>query len=73
MTPHGGAREGAGRKPRQEPKALPIWCGQMAPEDRALILESLTPAERYDALMDAVQMKEDDPWARPVNDIRHQL
>lgn len=59
MTPRGGAREGAGRKPRQEPKSYPIWCGQMAPEDRALILETLSPAERFDALMSAVGKKED--------------
>ena len=53
MTPRGGAREGAGRPPRTEPKSRPIWCGQMAEQDLALIL-TLTPDERYDALMDAV-------------------
>jgi len=57
MTPRGGAREGAGRKPRPTPKAYPIWCGQMAEEHRALILETLSPAERFDALMSAVQAK----------------
>ena len=57
MTPHGGARPGAGRKPRQEPKSKPIWCGQMSPEDRALILERLTPQERHAALMGAAERK----------------
>ena len=51
MTPHGGARPGAGRKPRQGPKSKPIWCGQMSEQDRALIIERLTPQERYAALM----------------------
>lgn len=55
----GGAREGAGRKPRQEPKSRPIWCGQMPESDRALIIETLTPDERYDALMVRVEMKQD--------------
>ena len=50
MTPRGGKREGAGRPPRTEPKSRPIWCGQMAEQDRALIL-TLTPGERYGALM----------------------
>ena len=50
MTPRGGAREGVGRPPRTEPKSRPIWCGQMAEQDRAAIL-TLTPGERYDALM----------------------
>ena len=58
MTPRGGAREGAGRPPRTGPKSLPIWCGQMAEQDRALILELLTPGERYEALMDAVEYKQ---------------
>ena len=53
MTPRGGRRKGAGRPPRTEPKSRPIWCGQMSEQDRALIL-TLTPGERYDALMDAV-------------------
>ena len=61
MTPRGGKREGAGRPPRTEPKSRPIWCGQMSEQDRALIL-TLTPGERYAALMDAVIIKkgEDD-------------
>ena len=54
MTPRGGARDGAGRPPRTEPKSRLIWCGQMSEQDRALILELLTPEERYTALMDAV-------------------
>ena len=60
MTTHGGAREGAGRPPRQEPKSLPIWCGQMSESDRRLILERLTPQERYTALMREVKERDDD-------------
>ena len=56
-TPRGGKREGAGRPPRQEPKAKPIWCGQMSEADREAILEWLTPQERGKALMDAVMIK----------------
>ena len=56
MTPRGGKRPGAGRPPRTEPKSRPIWCGQMSEQDRALIL-TLTPGERYEALMDAVAVK----------------
>lgn len=59
MTPRGGAREGAGRPPRVGPKSRPIWCGQLAPMGRALILEWLTPTERGDALLDAVLVKLD--------------
>ena len=60
MTPtHGGAREGAGRPKRQEPKALPIWCGQISDEDRALILERLTPQERHAALMREARKERD--------------
>ena len=58
-TPRGGAREGAGRPPRQEPKSRPIWCGQMSEDDRRLILETLEPSERHAALMDAALMKID--------------
>ena len=58
MTPRGGAREGAGRKPRLEPKSRAIWCGQMSEQDRALIMDTLTPDERFDALMDAVLIKQ---------------
>ena len=57
MTPRGGRREGAGRPPRTEPKSRPIWCGQMSEQDRALILELLTPGERGAALMDAVAVR----------------
>ena len=57
MTPRGGRRKGAGRPLRTEPKSLPIWCGQMSEQDRALIL-TLTPDERYAALMDAVRIKQ---------------
>ena len=56
-TPRGGAREGAGRPRREAPKSLPIWCGQMAEQDRALVLGLLTPGERYTALMDAVAVR----------------
>ena len=58
MTTHGGAREGAGRPPRTEPKSRPIWCGQMAEEHREMILDRLEPIERYEALMDAIERKE---------------
>ena len=57
MTTHGGARPGAGRPKRQEPKSRPIWCGQMSEQDRRLILERLTPTERHAALMDAAERK----------------
>ena len=57
-TPRGGKREGAGRPPRQEPKARPIWCGQMSEQDRAFIMDTLAPDERFDALMDAVCIKQ---------------
>ena len=63
MTPRGGAREGAGRPPRTGPKARPIWCGQMAEQDRALIL-TLTPGERKAALLDAVRKGERDETAQ---------
>ena len=63
MTPRGGAREGAGRPLRTEPKSLPIWCGQMAEQDRALIL-TLTPGERKAALLDAVRKGERDETAQ---------
>ena len=59
-TTHGGAREGAGRPPRQEPKSKPIWCGQMPEADRALIIERLTPSERYAALMREARKERDD-------------
>ena len=72
MTTHGGRREGAGRKPRQEAKSYPIWCGQMSEEDRALILETLTPQERFDALMYAIEYKEGqefiDRWLKGEDD-----
>ena len=64
MTPRGGRREGAGRHPRKERKARPIWCGQMAEQDRALILELLTPGERKAALLDAVRKGERDETAQ---------
>ena len=57
-TPRGGAREGAGRPPRQGPKSKPIWCGHMPEQDRALIMDTLTPTERGEALMDAVWIKQ---------------
>ena len=60
MTTHGGAREGAGRPRRQEPKSKPIWCGQMSESDRALIIERLTPQERYAALMREARKERDD-------------
>ena len=59
-TPRGGAREGAGRPPRQEPKARPIWCGQISEEDRKLILERLTPQQRHAALIQAARRERDE-------------
>ena len=64
MTPRGGRRKGAGRPLRTEPKSLPIWCGQMSEQDRALILELLTPGERKAALLDAVRKGERDETAQ---------
>ena len=64
MTPRGGVREGAGRPRRTEPKSRPIWCGQMAEQDRALILELLAPGERKAALLDAVRKGERDETAQ---------
>ena len=58
---HGGARPGAGRPARGEPKARPIWCGQMSPEQRDLILNTLTPRERYGALMYFVERAINEP------------
>ena len=60
----GGRRKGAGRPLRTEPKSLPIWCGQMSEQDRALILELLTPGERKAALLDAVRKGERDETAQ---------
>jgi len=57
---HGGKREGAGRPPRPELKAKPIWCGQMQDWERDLIITELTPEERYEALMKAVREKQND-------------
>ncbi len=54
----GGKRPGAGRPPRIGPRSTPIWCGQLTPVERALIVETLTPQERYEALMDAVWIKQ---------------
>ena len=50
---HGGHRKGAGRKARSEPKAKPIWCGQISQEDREFIMNMLTPDERFRKLMTA--------------------
>ena len=51
----GGARPGAGRPPRQEPKSKPIWCGQMGEQDRALILEWVPVEERHKVLLEQAQ------------------
>lgn len=50
---HGGARGGAGRKQRLDPKSKPIWCGQIPQEDRAFIVKWLSPEDRYQVLMTA--------------------
>ena len=51
--PKGGARKGAGRKARPVSKSKPIWCGQISDEDRKLIVDNLSPEERYQVLMAA--------------------
>ena len=51
--PKGGSRKGAGRKARPTPKSKPIWCGQISDEDRKLIVDNLSPDERYQVLMAA--------------------
>lgn len=53
----GGAREGAGRPQRNEPKSKPIWCGQHTDAQRDLIIQNLTPEERLAALLAAAQAK----------------
>jgi hypothetical protein len=53
----GGAREGAGRPERGEPKSKPIWCGQHTNEQRDLIVQNLTPEERLAALLAAAEAK----------------
>ena len=53
MNKHGGSRIGAGRKARTEPKAGLIWCGQISQEDRAFIIQHLSPNDRYQVLMAA--------------------
>jgi hypothetical protein len=59
MTPKGGTRPGAGRKPRQEPKTKPIWCGQMSEAERDLIIAMLAPEERGKLLLDAARTKQE--------------
>jgi hypothetical protein len=59
---HGGKRtpgpgKTLGRSRREEPKAKPIWCGQISEEQRALIMEKLTPEERLEALLTAAAKK----------------
>lgn len=54
---HGGARPGAGRNRREEPKSKPIWCGQISDAQRDLIIQNLTPEERLEALLKAAQAK----------------
>ena len=53
----GGRRPGAGRPPRTEPRALPIWVGQITEEQRQWIIDSLTPMERLAALWAAAEYK----------------
>ena len=62
---HGGQRPGAGRPSRPEPKAKPIWCGQISDDDRQVIIDSLTPEERFKALMAAAWAKRTTPPPRP--------
>ena len=56
---NGGYRKGSGRKPRTEPKAKPIWCGQgVTPEIRAYIQKWLTPEKRLESLLDVARKSE---------------
>ena len=57
-TARGGAREGAGRPPREEPKSYPIWVGQISEDDRQFIISTLEPQERFAALMEAARERE---------------
>lgn len=59
--PRGGARNGAGRPTRAEPKQKPIWLGQMTDDERQRIIDALTPDERRNALLKAVEEKEMQP------------
>lgn len=52
----GGTRPGAGRPLRRIQKALPVWVGQITPEERALI-QMLTTEERFSSLWDAALNK----------------
>jgi hypothetical protein len=49
-THRGGARPGAGRKARPEPRSKGIWCGQITKNERKEIM-TLTPEERRKALV----------------------
>ena len=46
----GGAGRGQGRHARVAPKSKGIWCGQITDEQRDLIINSLSPEERFSAL-----------------------
>jgi len=48
-----------GRPRRDGPKSRAIWCGQMTPEERALILEYTTPLERREWLLGAARLIRD--------------
>jgi hypothetical protein len=50
---HGGWRPGAGRKARPSPKSKGIWVGQISQEDRAFIMQWLSPDDRFQVLMAA--------------------
>ena len=54
---HGGSRDGSGRPTRSAPKQKGIWCGQITDEQRERIIKSLTPEERFAAMLDAVEKK----------------
>ena len=59
---HGGRRtpgpgKRLGRPERPEPKAKPIWCGQISEKERELIISKLTPDERRDVLIKAAKEK----------------
>lgn len=51
--PRGGVRLGAGRKARPYPKSKGIWCGQITDEQRDIIIQYLSPEERFRILITA--------------------
>ena len=54
---HGGPGRGQGRHRREAPKSKGIWCGQISEEQRDFIMQTLTPEERLNALLQAAKAK----------------